>query len=95
MKKYGYTETRHISYYDLRSACIRENWCNAATCEEYSALLQKADDMQNVTSDDLVELATAICELTSGVSIQDDEYFCNVMFILANDVCRSVFDKDK
>ena len=95
MKKYGYTETRQISSYDLRGICIRENWFTAGDNEEYAELLNTADALENVTTDDLVELASMICEHTAGASVQDDEFFCNVLFILANDACQSSFDIDR
>ena len=95
MKKYAYTETRHIDIYKLRAACIKENWFNAGTNEEYAELFAAAEAMENVTSDELVELATLICEHTAGVSITDDDYFCNVLYILAKDACISCFEIDE
>ena len=95
MKKYAYTETRTISYFDLRSTCIRENWFTRGTCKEYNDLLTKADELENVTTDDLVELATIICEHSECPGMLDDEFFCNVMFILANDACVSTFSVDR
>ncbi len=94
MKKYGYAETRQISSSTLRSVCIREDWFNAGTNEEYAALLNKADEIANVTIDDLVELATIILEHSNirNHYCSDDEYFCNMLYILANDACYSVFD---
>ena len=94
MKKYAYTETRKIDTGKLRAICIKKNWFDAGTNEEYAELFRIAREMKNVTSDDLVELATVICEHTDGANIQDDEYFCNVLYILAQETCYSYFDID-
>lgn len=95
MKKYGYTEKRYISIDALRRTCIKEDWFNAGTNEEYAKLFDLALSFGSVTSDELVELATMICEHTDGLSIQDNDRFCNVLFVLAKDACISCFDIDR
>lgn len=95
MKKYAYTETRRIDTSKLRATCIKENWFDTGTNEEYAALFEMARNMDNMTSDELVELATVICEHTSRASALDDEFFCNVLYILANDTCYSYFSIDR
>lgn len=92
MNKYAYTETRRIDLGKLRATCIKENWFDAGTNEEYAGLFEMARYMDNVTTDNLVELATVICEHTSNVTILDDEYFCNMLYILAAETCYSCFD---
>lgn len=92
MKKYAYTETRRIEIGKLRAVCIKENWFDAGTNEEYASFFEMARYMDNVTVDELVELATVICEHTSRASVLDDEFFCNMLYILAKDTCYSYFD---
>ena len=95
MKKYAYTETRRIDTGKLRAACIKHNWFDAGDNEEYNALFEMARRMGNVTSDELVEIATVIVSHTSGGSCTDDEYFCNVLYTLARETCYSAFDVDR
>lgn len=62
MKKYGYTETRDISSYRMRELCIAQGWFTLATNTEYDRFLRKAAAIENITTDDLVELATDVKE---------------------------------
>lgn len=56
--KYAYKETRCFDSCKLRATCIRENWFNAGTNAEYDKLFRMTYDMENVTVDELVEVAT-------------------------------------
>ena len=61
MKKYGYTEIRKISSESLRSLCIKNNWYTNGDNEEYGHLLiDLADSKDNITTDDIVEIAQDI-----------------------------------
>lgn len=91
MKKYDYTERRILGMSKLRSVCIKENWYTSGTSEEYYNLLNMAEK-ENITTDDLVEMASDIVEHTYElVNNMDDEMFKNVMFIIAN-ACTTVID---
>ena len=85
--KYGYKETRHLSGSDLRSLCIKENFYTLGTNEEYFNLLETAEKTENITTDDLVELATDIKSHS-----ETDAEITSIMFILAK-ACVSVFDE--
>ena len=86
MKKYGYSETRTISYFDLRNLCIINNWFTHADCRQYDEFLTKAGNLKNITTDDLVELATDVMEWndTDGAECEDImwelAHACNVCF---------------
>ena len=61
MNKYGYMEIRKISASSLRSLCIKNNWYTNGDNEEYGHLLiDLADDKDNITTDDIVEIAQDI-----------------------------------
>ena len=85
--KYGYKETRHLSGSDLRSLCVKENLYTLGTNEEYFNLLETAEKTENITTDDLVELATDIKSHS-----ETDAEITSIMFILAK-ACVSVFDE--
>ena len=89
MKKYGYTETRTISYFDLRSLCIRNQWFTHADCQQYDAFLSKAYKLENITTDDLVELATDVMEWSDT----DDAECEDIMWEIAN-ACNVCFRRD-
>lgn len=61
MNKYGYTEIRKISAGNLRGLCIENNWYTNGENEEYGHLLiDLADSKDNITTDDIVEIAQDI-----------------------------------
>ncbi len=71
--KYGYKEVRKLGKYDLIELCLRRGWLNDCTDEEYDNLM-KMTDRDNITTDDIVEIATVVIELTANMN----EYFCEV-----------------
>lgn len=86
--KYGYKETRIIDTDAVRQLCIAKKWYTLGTNEEYAhLLLDIIPNIENVTSDDLVEIATDIMEHS------DTDYtFTSIMFELAK-ICRSYFEE--
>lgn len=62
MKKYGYTEIRKTNADQMRALCIAQSWFTLGTNEEYSRFLEKAAALENITTDDLVELASDVKE---------------------------------
>lgn len=62
MKK-RYTEVRRIFADDLRNLCIRKNWYTRGDNRQYSHMLyEMASDEKNITTDDIVDIATDIME---------------------------------
>ena len=59
--KYGYREVRRLGSMELRSLCIKEDWYTGGTNEEYAVLMDMAN-RENITTDDIVEMATDIYE---------------------------------
>lgn len=90
MKKYGYTELRKVEMTALRSLAIRKNWFTSATEEEYAQFLNYAN-CDNITSDELVEMATLVLEYTP----MDYAYeVTTIMFEIA-EVCYTIFVEDE
>jgi len=79
--KYGYKEIRRISASALRSLCIENDWYTHGDNDEYGhLLLDLAQHKENITTDDIVEIASDIIE-HSGLSVRDFE---DVAFKVAN-----------
>jgi len=55
-------EIRQISSDNLRSLCIEKNWYTNGNGEEYARMFDLADGLANVTSNDIIEIATDIKE---------------------------------
>lgn len=84
MKKYGYHEVRIISAEDLRALCIKEDWYTCGDNEEYDhLLLDLAGRKHNITTDDIVDIATDIIE-HSDLDISEDGLFEAVAYKVAN-----------
>lgn len=61
--KSEYREVRRILSEDLRELCIRKNWYTRGDCKAYSHLLNElAHEKENITTDDIVEIAQDILE---------------------------------
>lgn len=64
--KYAYKEIRRISAHDLRDLCIKEDWYTCGDNDEYGhLLLDLAGHKENITTDDIVEIASDIIEHSS------------------------------
>lgn len=79
--KYGYKIVRKLSSKALRTLCIEREWYDAGDNEEYGNMLGMAKK-QEITSDDIVEIATDICEHSTNIDFDDFE-----------DVCDAILDK--
>ncbi|GAA0806679.1 hypothetical protein GCM10008910_45390 [Faecalicatena orotica] len=80
--KYGYREIRKIGAMELRNLCIKRNWYTCGNNEEYSHLLgDLAEDKENITTDDIIEIAQDIYEHSSKESMIDFEF---------EDICAEV-----
>ena len=94
---YGYKEIRHLCACDLRALCIAENWYTEGTNDEYDKLLVMTKK-DNITTDDIVEMATDIIEHSGetvkrymkiyGMSL--DDCYAHVMFLIA-EKCTTYF----
>lgn len=88
MKKYGYSEIRKVEMHELRKLAILKNWFTNATEEEYAQYLNYAN-CDNITSDELVEMATLVKEYSNA----DDYEYTTIMFEIAQ-VCYTFFEED-
>lgn len=86
--KYGYKEIRKISAMSLRELCIEKGWYTGGTVEEYCNLLSMTE-RENITTDDIVEIATDIIEHST---LHTDETFTSVMWAIG-DKCISYFEE--
>jgi hypothetical protein len=81
-------ETRYIFAEDVRTYCINKNLYTRGCCEEYSALLNFVRGLQNVTTEDIVHIATDIKDHSeTGMSVS------NICFEIARE-CRSSFEEE-
>ena len=95
--KYGYKEVRTLHHSDLRALCIKENWYTGGTNEEYDNLF-KMTEKENITTDDIVEIATDIVEHSetalekfkqdSGLELSD--FYTHIMYLIA-ETCNTYF----
>lgn len=81
-----YTETRTITVYDLQNLCIRRHWFTRADCEEYGEFLTNAADIENITTQDLANMA-AVVERYSDTDGMDT---ASIMWEL-NEACNVIF----
>ena len=86
--KYGYKEIRTLSSMDLRALCISEDWYTGGTNEEYYNLMQMTEK-ENITTDDIVEIATDIIEHSDMAknkfekSSGGEDFYTHVMYLIA------------
>ena len=76
--KYGYKIVRKLSSEALRILCIDREWYDAGDNEEYANMLDMAKKKE-ITSDDIVEIATDICEHSTNIDFDDFEDICNAI----------------
>jgi hypothetical protein len=84
--KYGYKETRRIEMDKIRHLCVRKNWFNCGDVYSYDKLLNYSK-CENITSDELVEMAELILE-----NSETDYTITDIMFELA-EICYSYFEE--
>lgn len=90
--KYGYKEIRRISAQALRELCIEEDWYTCGDNEDYGhLLLDLAGHKANITTDDIVEIATDIIE-HSELDIDDFE---EVAYKVANIAVVTIVPADQ
>lgn len=95
--KYGYKEIRRLDSTDLRALCIREDWYTGGTNEEYYNLMQMTE-RENITTDDIVEIATDIIEHSERAkqaferASGGEDFYLHVMYLVA-EACYTFFEK--
>lgn len=95
--KYGYREIRTLSTTNLRGLCIMEDWYTGGTVKEYSNLMEMTRK-DNITTDDIVEIATDIIEHSETAKAKfekasgGEDFYLHVMFLLA-EACDSYFER--
>ena len=98
--KYGYKEVRTLSNWDLRAMCIAGNWYEEGTNDEYSNLLNRVNELDNITTDDIVEIAMDIMEHSNGTvkylvqssGLSWDGVLCHLMYLI-NEACNTHFEE--
>ena len=85
--KYGYREVKKIHAEKIRSLCIRHDWFNCGTNDEYAALLQYGFSGQEITTDELVEMAEMILEYS------DTDYNITSIMYELNKICDTYFEE--
>lgn len=85
--KYGYKEIRTISVEDLRMLCVEKEWYTEGDNKEYANLLETAENYENITCDELVEMATDIKSHS-----ETDYEIETIMYMIANK-CKSYFEE--
>ena len=86
--KYGYREVKKISADKIRGLCIAKNWYTNGTEEEYNELLQYGFSNMDITTDELVEMATLIKEYSDT-----DCEITSIMYELNAECCYSYFEE--
>ena len=95
--KYGYKEVRRLHSSDLRALCIREDWYTGGTNEEYANLMDMTNK-DNITTDDIVEIATDIIEHSETAKANfekatgGENFYLHVMFLVAES-CNTYFEE--
>ena len=75
MNKYGYKEVRTLSKDNLRLLCISKDWYTLGDCEEYENLLDMTRK-DNITTDDIVEIASDIMEHSEDINDREFKSYC-------------------
>lgn len=81
--KNGYKVIRKLTMQALRQLCIDRDWYDCGDNEEYSNLLFMTKK-EDITSDDIVEIATDIIEHSSNLSCDDFIEVCDSILCASN-----------
>lgn len=79
-------ETRLLHSENLRKLCIEKNWYTLGYTEQYSQLLTSVDEKENITTEDIVEIATDILDKS-----ETDYPLSSICFEVAR-ICHSFFE---
>lgn len=85
-----FKETRRISASNLRALCVQQDWYTGGTVEEYEhLLLDLADNKENITTADIVEIAYDIINHSNNIT--EDEV-TSVMFAVG-EIANTFFER--
>jgi len=88
MKKVVIKETKIWSVESVRETCIRNRLYTCGDNEDYEKMMDRVTETEfNPTLEDIYEAARDI-----ALHSDDDQTVENVMFLLANEAVKSVFD---
>lgn len=94
-----YIEIRTIHYDDLWALCNKQEWYTKGTNSEYEDLLLKASDIDNVTTEDIHEIAKNIYNHSDYECdyyfMEEEQIIESVMFLINRQACTTVFAKLK
>ena len=76
--KYGYKVIRRLSSDALRTLCLERAWFTEGDNEEYNKMLANGQK-EDITSDDIVEIANDIIEHTDELSMSNFTDVCNAI----------------
>lgn len=79
-------ETRKLYREDLRNLCIRKSWYTRGGNEAYAELLETADTLENVKSENIVEIAKNILKHS------DTEHTLSSICFEVAKTCNSFFE---
>lgn len=85
---YGYKEVRVLGRETLRMLCIERRWYTKGTNEEYETVLKMASK-DNITTDDIVEIATDIVEHSNLATYEEFTDVCNAIV----NKCHTFFEE--
>ena len=86
----SYKEIRQLSAISLRELCIRQNWYTSGSNEEYRhLLLDLASHNQNLTTEDIIEIAA---DIAAHSDLPEDYDIGNIAWEV-NRVCNTYFLK--
>ena len=83
-----FKEVRTVSWDEIRSLCMAKEWYTRGTCEQYSNLAGYVFDLEEVTTEDLVYIASDILEHS------DTEYDIEAILWELNRVCNTSFEHE-
>lgn len=69
-RMYGYCSYRRVYFDSLRQMCIDNGWYDCGDNRAYDRFLRHAY-LDNITDDDIVEMATDVIEHSSELEIDD------------------------
>lgn len=78
--EYGYKIVRRLTTAALRQLCIEQDWYTNDDNYDYSNMLFKATK-EDITSDDIVEIAADIIKHTDKLSIDNFTYVCDLILL--------------
>ena len=73
-RRRSYAEQRRIGAEELRTICILHGWYSKGTCSQYDRLFQRACSIDNLTTEDIANIAEDIIEHSDEESLSGYEF---------------------